>query len=167
MSLREIIPTSFADVLNLFGISLQGQKDNSFVLTGEVTPVVLVGSTTEIQSISSPMTMNIPATLGDVAAPAAGALLADTGALEAGVYSVFVHVGCQNTANSGDFIIQRRNAANAANLWQIRSGLKVADSETSFQFTCRLEVNERIRVVEANIGSYTVLANIWTERLGA
>jgi len=29
MSLKEVIPTSFADLLNLFGISLQGNKDNT------------------------------------------------------------------------------------------------------------------------------------------
>lgn len=166
MSLREVIPTSFADVLNLFGISLQGNKDNSFVLRGEVTPVVLVGSTTEIQSISTPMTLGIPATNGDLSAPADLTILADTGPLAAGVYAVFVTAGQTNAGNSAGFRIQRRNAANSVTIWETLDALKAADAGKYFQFTCRLEVNERIRVQEWLAASSIIRVNIWTERLG-
>lgn len=167
MSLREVIPTSFADVLNLFGISLQGNKDNTFVLRGEVTPVVLVGSTTEIQSISTPMTLDVPATGGDLAAPADLTILADTGPLADGVYAVYVTVGQTNAANSAGFRIQRRNAANAVTIWETLDAIKTADGGKYFQFVCRLNINERIRVQEWLAGSSTIRVNIWTERLGA
>lgn len=167
MSLREIIPTSFADVLNLFGISLQGNKDNTFVLRGEVTPVVLVGSTTEIQSISTPMTLDVPITGGDIVTPADLTVLADTGPLVAGVYAVQISIGQTNAGNSAGFRIQRRDAANAISLWSTLDALKAADGGKYFQFTCRIEADERIRVIESLVASATVRVNIWTERLGA
>jgi len=113
------------------------------------------------------MTLEIPSTGGTLAAPAANAVLADTGALIAGIYSVYIDIGQTNVVNSGDFTIQRRDAANATSLWEIKSGLRGSDFSKAWQLTMRLEENERIRVVETSLGSYTVRANIWTQRLGA
>lgn len=166
MSLRELIPTSFADLLNLFGISLRGEKDNSFVLVGEVSPVVLVGSTTEIQSISTPMTLEIPATGGDLVTPADLAILADTGPKAAGVWAIYVSIGQTNAGNSAGFRIQRRDAANAVTLWETLDAIKAADGGKYFQFACRLELNERIRVQEWLAASSTIRCNIWSQRLG-
>lgn len=169
MSLREVIPSSFTDLLNLFGISLQSQKDNSFVLNGEVLPVVLVGSTTQIEAISTPLLQDVPFSAGRVAGPGAGAVLADSGVQQAGVYAFKVMVGqLLNSGNGTDWAIQRRDAANAANIWeQIATmyGSQPGYYETSG--TLRLQVNERVRVIEITASALvTVQANLWLQRIG-
>lgn len=168
MSLRELIPTSFADLLNLFGISLQGQKDNSFVLIGEVQPVVLVGSTTEIQSISTPITCDVPFTAGFLVAPALNTIAADTLAQPAGLYAA--KIVCGGRPNSGiqiGYAIERRDAANAANIWSQDLGLwesgiflEVVD------LTVRLQINERLRVRVTGAATMSAQANIWLQRIG-
>lgn len=169
MSLREVIPSSFTDLLNLFGISLQSQKDNSFVLNGEVLPVVLVGSTTQIEAISTPLLQDVPFTAGRVAGPGAGAVLADTGAQAAGVYAFKVMVGqLLNSGNGADWAIQRRDAANAANVWE-QIGTFYASQPGFFETsgTLRLQVNERLRVIAVTAAALTtVQADIWLQRIG-
>lgn len=171
MSLKEIIPLNFADLLNYFGISLQGQKDNTFVLRGDVLPTVLVGSVVPIQAISSEMTLDIPYTAGPLAAGTApNTVHADTGPLLSGTYAITILFGCDITAGSNQcYLIQRRDAANAANIWSqqytfyTQSGL--ADILT---FTMRLNPGERLRVLNSILSTFTTeQVSIWAVRTGA
>lgn len=168
MSLREIIPQGFTDLLNLFGISLQSQKDNTFELQGTVIPVALVASTTEIQAVSTPMTLDVPATAGELVAPVAGTILADTGQLAGGTYAVTVMVGARVTPGTSiDYYLQRRNAANAANIWQ-QSGFlwTSAPGLQVHQFVARFDPLERLRALAITNGTLTAQVSIWTQRLG-
>jgi len=171
MSLREIIPVSFADLLNYFGISLQSQKDNTFVLRGEVVPTVLVGSVVPITAVSNPMTLDVPYTAGSLAAgTAANTVHADTGALASGVYAVTLMFGCDATAGSDqDYYIQRRDAANAANIWQQEYGFKNSAQLNSFvTFAMRLNTGERLRVLNKMVSTFTTeQVSIWAQRIGA
>jgi len=171
MSLKEIIPVSFADLLNYFGISLQSQKDNTFVLRGDVLPTVIVGSVAPILAISSPMTLDVPFTAGSLAAgTAANTVHADTGALASGTYAVTIMFGCDATAGSDqDYYIQRRDAANAANIWQQEFGFKnSAQLNASLTFTMRLNTGERLRVLNKILSTYTTeQVSIWAVRTGA
>lgn len=171
MSLKEIIPVSFADLINFFGISLQSQKDNTFVLTGQVVPTVLVGSTVAIQSISSPMTLDVPFTAGPLAAgTAANTVHADTGALISGVYAVTLMFGCDISAGTfQDYFIQRRDAANAANIWeqQFAQGVQSATGEI-ITFAMRLQTGERLRVLNKVLSTFTSeQVSIWMQRISA
>lgn len=171
MSLKEIIPVSFADLLNYFGISLQSQKDNSFVLHGDVLPTVLVGSVVPITAVSNPMTLDVPFTAGSKAAgTAANTVYADTGPLVSGVYAVTLIFGCDATAGSDqDYYIQRRDAANAVNIWQQEYGFKNSAQTSGFMsFAMRLNTGERLRVLNKIVSNFTTeQVSIWAQRIGA
>lgn len=171
MSLKEIIPVSFADLLNYFGISLQSQKDNSFVLHGDVLPTVIVGSVAPILAISSPMTLDVPFTAGPLAAgTAANTVHADTGQQLSGTYAVTIIFGCDATAGSDqDYYIQRRDAANAANIWVQEFGFKnSAQINGVLSFTMRLNTGERLRVINKIVSGFTTeQVSIWLVRTGA
>lgn len=168
MSLREVIPSSFVELLDLFGISLRGEKDNTFVLSGEVSPVVLVGSTTQIQAISTPMNMDVPATVGFTAAPAINTVLADTGQLTPGLYAVRAILAGRTTSGAQcAAALQRRDAANAATIWNQEIGVtESAGLLMDISMTARVQLNERIRIITTSAASMSVQANIWTQRLG-
>jgi len=171
MSLKEIIPVSFGDLLNYFGISLQSQKDNSFVLHGDVLPTVIVGSVAPILAISSPMTLDVPFTAGSLAAgTAANTVHADSGAQLSGQYAVTILFGCDATAGSDqDYYIQRRDAANAANIWQQEFGFKNSTQlNGQLSFTMRLNTGERLRVLNKMISTFTTeQVSVWLVRTGA
>lgn len=171
MSLKEIIPISFADLLNYFGISLQSQKDNTFVLRGDVLPTVIVGSVVPIQAISSPMTLDVPFTAGSLAAGAgANTVHADSGPQLSGTYAVTIMFGADATAGSDvDYYIQRRDAANAANIWQQEYSFKNSAQITgSLTFTMRLNTAERLRVLNKAVSTFTTeQVSIWLVRIGA
>jgi hypothetical protein len=85
---------------------------------------------------------------GIVIAPAANAVIADTGALPAGVYRVIVHVGSTGVAALGKGMsYEHRNAANSANVRTFTWPTPAAYSIEQYYVTVAL--NERIRVVNA------------------
>lgn len=81
------------------------------------------------------------------AAPAAGAVLADSGALVAGLYDIKVEMACSDTPAPGRGMkVEHRNAANNATI-RVLGG---ATPETTVQvehFRYRLAANERVRVI--------------------
>lgn len=83
----------------------------------------------------------------DSIAPAAGAVIADTGALPAGKYDIEVTMAVLAAAAPGQgVIIEHRNAANAATLNRL-GGTSAGCSEQIFVNDWVLALNERIRVV--------------------
>lgn len=91
-------------------------------------------------------------TQGVTVAPAAGTVLADTGALATGIYdlSVIVH---QNEAAGANFEFQWRNAGNTANL--VAQRLRNDAGGSPLQFYLMLEIqtdNERFRVTNVAAG---------------
>ncbi|MBI4598008.1 MAG: hypothetical protein HY737_06380 [Candidatus Omnitrophica bacterium] len=86
-------------------------------------------------------------TAGEQIAPAANAVLADTGALAVGVYDVDVFI-THNEPGSNRFVLQWRDAANAANL--TLQTIRLAEQRSFIHFHLVLEIetaNERFRVL--------------------
>jgi len=156
-----LIETSFPNVIRRLLARYSGE---SFDLGLTVHPVTIVDTDISLSAISNTAPLNIPATEGDKAAPAADTLLADTGALDEGTWDITIGLFA-NEANS--FLIQRRNAANTANVWQFR--YRWSDSGRPFPLqNLRVVVNqdERIRVVNEGIaaGGTTYAAHIWSRQ---
>jgi len=86
-------------------------------LSDTVIPVALVDSEVTLNASASTPLVNVPASGGELTAPAANTRLATTGALPAGPYSMVFWVAAneQNTAR-----LRRRNAADTADVWSFR-----------------------------------------------
>jgi hypothetical protein len=85
---------------------------------------------------------------GIVIAPAANAVVADSGPLAAGVYRVVVHMGSTGIAAVGKGMsYEHRNAANGANIATFTVPTPVAFRTELYYVSVAL--NERIRVVNA------------------
>lgn len=90
---------------------------------------------------------------GQLTAPIAGAVIADTGALAAGDYLVEIEAGSADTLAAGKGIrIEHRNAANAAN---VRQGTVVpAGAHATFRWArVTVAANERIRATVAGVAA--------------
>lgn len=123
------------------------QRFGAFFLGEVVVPVAVVdASAVTIASVSTPQNVGTPASAGEVVNPGAGAVMADTGALAAGTYTFTVWGGGNATHI---FRIQRRDAANAADIWSaiVASGLV----PSVWQFRITLAANERVRCVSAGV----------------
>lgn len=84
---------------------------------------------------------------GSSAAPAGSAVIADSGALAAGTYDVYVEMAAQDiTAVGRGMIVEHRNAANAATLKQL-GGCSAPDSHMVSIARVVVALNERIRVI--------------------
>jgi hypothetical protein len=85
-----------------------------------------------------------------VAAPGAGAAIVDTGQLAAGTYRVEIVAAFADTLAAGKaLLVQHRNAANGANIWELP-----APAGQPLAFTIeRLVVadNERVRVINGAV----------------
>lgn len=94
--------------------------------------------------------------------PTTGTVMADSGALTAGNYVVGVIVGQSAVAR---YTVQRRNAANGANVGDTLVLYGAAGQSGQYQLRTPLEAGERIRVVmTADLtGTSSVLVN--TEKL--
>lgn len=92
---------------------------------------------------------------GTQVAPAANTVLADTTALPAGVYDVIITLGDTAVTVNSSFVIQHRNAANAANLMTIPiiggSGAGPSGT-TTVVFAYEIALNERLRVLNEIAG---------------
>ena len=171
MSLRALIPGGITSLLTFFGITPRGNEDVSFELSGVVVPTAIVGSLTTLQATSTPMLLGTPFTNGDQVAPAANTVLADTGAQAAGTYQLRIQFNESAAANNTvSLLIQRRNAANAANIWQERVMITNTAGYAPFgelNLYVTLADQERIRVI-TEVGSAAasvVSASIWANRL--
>lgn len=100
---------------------------------------------------------------GELTNPADDAVVADTGALTAGIYEF--RVGCGATA-AAHFAVQRRNAANGANVGDVVILYAAAGQTGMYPLTYKLEEGERVRVImdDALTGGASVFIN--GEKLG-
>jgi len=140
--------TNFQSLLTELGIT---RNNIPFALRSEVTPVVLVGGTVSFVAAPTPA-YNVTDifTLGPTTAPAINTVLADTGPLPIGAYTVQVVVAVEE-ANTIEF--SWRDAPNTADLRQIR--LPTATGQFTIVFQTRLNVqndNERFRVLNLVAG---------------
>jgi len=130
-----------------------------FTLDGNVVPVVLVDSGVSfVAAPTPPYQVTDIFTAGPLVAPIAGTVLADSGPLPAGPYSVqaFVSMGDSNFIQ-----FQWRDVANAASLWtqDMFNIITNVGGPATVQFSARFQVanaNERFRVVIPGAGGVGV-----------
>ena len=145
--------TNFQSLLTELGIT---RNNIPFVLKNDVVPVVLVGGTVSFLAAPTPAYQVTDIfTAGVQVAPAVNFVLADTGPLAVGAFTVqFIFNADENTR----FAIQWRDAANAANLWLHEFPLlgAAAGGDPRVHFTLRFDVqnqNERFRVLNLIVGT--------------
>jgi len=102
-----------------------------------------------------------PYTEGEQTDPADDALMADTGALAAGNYEFVVTVG---GSAAGDFAVQRRNAANNANVGTPVVIKGPAGQSGQYRYMTTLEAGERVRIVMDDALEGTAAAALNGER---
>jgi hypothetical protein len=161
--IARITNTFFTSLLDRLGV--RPPFRDGFELSSVVTPVSIVDSDVPISSVTTPPIIDSSSTQGILLQPAAGTLLADTGALAQGTYLFRILVGTDRNVSGGGCVeIQRRDAGNAANLYRIL--LPMSDSGPQMYdllLNAKLSANERIRVVVTSsfTAGLSVLANIF------
>ena len=95
----------------------------------------------------------------DTTNPTTSDILADTGAVQGGVYEVRVTVGASAAAK---FAVQRRNAGNSATVGDVVVVYCAANASVCHPLKFELEPNERVRVTMATSltgnGAVTIMA---------
>ena len=114
------------------------------------------GTVSFLASPTPPYSVTDIFTAGVVVAPVANTVLADTGPLPVGAYSIQVFI----SAGEGNrYLFQWRNAANSADLWtQNMRDAPNADPRL-IEFSTRLNIlndNERFRVLNGIVGTAAV-----------
>jgi hypothetical protein len=101
-----------------------------------------------------------PETEGPLTDPTSGTLMADSGAVpHTGLYRAYV--GCNSTA-AATFSIQRRNAANGANVGDVLT--KYVTGTAQFVYLFNLVASERVRVVMGANLTGNAAADVWLEQ---
>lgn len=161
MAIARITSTFFTNLINRLGI--RPAFANGFMLSDTVLPVSLVDSDITLTSIVTPTILDTPATGGQLAAPVINTVIADTGALAAGNYSAYIVIAQDKSVSQNDYALQRRDSANAANVWtQLFSTRDAAQSVVVLTFAFTVLASERLRIIMNTAGAGTVQASIWT-----
>ena len=143
---------------------------DGFDLINVVQPVTLVDSDIVLPVTQSTILMDLAFTAGALGAPAINTVLADVGPQLAGTYNILVLASAMDAAAVANpqIALQRRDAANAANIWEQRFLFSAtAGGPTQLQilqqFRVQLQTNERIRIINTVAGgaASTYHANIW------
>lgn len=104
-----------------------------------------------------------PYTQGELTDPTAGTVTADSGAVAlGGNYEVIVTLGASAPAQ---FQLQRRNAANGANVGNVPIIYGPAGQSGQYRFLYRLEPTERVRVVMDDNLTGTAVVSLNLEQL--
>lgn len=106
---------------------------------------------------------------GILSGPAANAVMADTGQLEAGVYDVQTIITPNTGTITQRFAVEHRDAANAANLavWNwLHAGTPAGGAGVYWSLGYEFAANERLRIINlvASNAGETVAATIFARR---
>lgn len=154
-SLARITSTFFTGLINRLGI--RPPFPEGFEMSNVVQPVSIVDSDISFSAVQTSQLLDTPFTAGVLAAPAANTVLADSGALAEGNYQVYCLMSAADGTAGASFNIQRRNAANAANIWEqalwgIGSGPVGQSGIQPVSFRVFLAAGERIRITNRLAG---------------
>jgi len=145
--LYQITANFFLGVINRLGV--RPPPPEAFLLSNVVTPVTIVDTDIAIPAFNTTPALGAPFTQGPIAAPAAGTLLADTGAqLASGTITVTIFGAAALEPSGTTVLIQRRNAANAANIWETAANIGIQGGNFPFSLQVPILLNERLRVVQ-------------------
>jgi len=165
MQVARITATFFTSLITRLGI--QPPFSEGFLMSNTVQPVSIVDSDIVLTAVTTSITQGNPYTAGELAAPAANTVNADTGAQAAGNYAYRIQIAHNVAANVNyQWRIERRDAANAANIWgQIVSFWTAGTAFQDLSGTLTLAAGERLRVINVSgpLG-LTVQASIWLVR---
>jgi len=133
-------------------LSIRG-RIGALAVSDVIIPTVSLGQTVPLDvSVLPPAFRSTDIfTLGLLTAPAANAILADTGQLAAGTFDVIVHFNPASDAGANDrrCVLQHRNAGNTANLMTIEVNYSrlLGSAAPLFPFGYEVALNERLRVL--------------------
>lgn len=117
-----------------------------------IQPVALVNSQVTLEATLSEAAMQF-ATNGTLVAPIAGAIMAGTGQLPAGRYLFRIYVNWADN-NSQSCLIQHRDAADAANIWEHELHIHpTMATRFTEEWVEDLSANERIRLVVRSVAA--------------
>lgn len=143
-------PLLVADMLRLLNVK---GAIGRLQLADIVIPIISLGDVVQpTVAIRSPSFRSTDVfSAGILAGPAAGTIMADTGALEAGTYDVQILYSGAETTNRTATVVEHRNAANTATLMTF-SIIQDVNANRGFTiaymaFGYELSVNERLRVI--------------------
>jgi hypothetical protein len=164
------VNATFDALLQRLQIYAADRGELSHMYEATIIPVVLVdaGGVT-LQATSTPFPLGTPASAGELTAPAAATRLADTGALAAGQWNVFLMAGCQDTSN---LRLKKRNSGDTADVWAQRlyargGGTATRDETFDIIGPLRITLANNERLVVETVGGSTAgaiyNANIWTQ----
>lgn len=153
-TLSKITNNFFVSLINRLGV--RPPPPDSFVLSNVVTPVSIVDTDVALTSVSTSQLLDTANSVGEQLVPAANTVLADTGAQTPGNYLLQILISGIDAVNTPVIALQRRNAANAANIWEhsfyAPSGAAVAQVKVILNIRVTLLLNERVRVINLNVG---------------
>jgi hypothetical protein len=160
--LSKITNTFFTTLINRLGV--RPAPPEGFELINTVQPVSIVDADISLPAIVSTQLLGSANSAGIQTAQADGTVLADSGAMAAGDYLVYILAMGFDTAIFPRVALQRRDAANAVTVWQQQFVGSVASPlNVMMGAKIRLELNERIRVLQ--VGTFAAgcssQANIW------
>lgn len=166
-SLARITSTFFTSLINRLGV--RPPPDEGYLLSNVVTPVSLVDSDITLSAQVTTLNCSSPATQGELAAPVAATLLADTGPLAAGTYNVLLMAGASIGGNFNiDFRLQRRDAANAATIWGQLFSINVNGAQNLvIPFRLTVADQERLRAISVtnSIAASLYQVSIFSEKV--
>lgn len=163
----ELVPITNNFFVNLITrLGLKPPPSLGWSMATVVTPVSIVDSDITLSAISTTQLLDTPFTAGVQAAPVINTVLADSGAQNAGNYFVTLMMSCSEGITNNTLALQRRDAANAANIWEQRfyTLLNTVDS-TRMVMNCQVKLsqNERLRILNLVAGGAGSVyhVNLW------
>lgn len=153
--IARITSTFFTNLISRLGI--RPPFSEGFEVSNVIQPVSIVDSDITFSALSTTQSLGTPFTVGALGAPAAGTVLADTGAQNAGIYQLFIVMSAGDGVGTPAMDLQRRDAANAANIWVQRfwgmgGGPNGQSGTAPMSFRVELAASERIRVTVGPAG---------------
>jgi hypothetical protein len=138
--------TAFSGVLSRLG---SAPNLGGFALDTVVTPVSLVDSDITLAAQVSTPLVNVPATAGELVAPAINTRLATTGPLPAGPYSMTFWISADE---NNTFRLRRRNAADTLDVWSARLSGQAGRTFLNLSLRLVLASNEFVVIENAAAG---------------
>jgi len=134
-------------------LNIRGPLGNLKVLD-TIVPVVSLGDVVQstVQVVAPAFRSSDVFSAGVQVAAAANTVHADTLSLAAGIYDVTLQLSCGENSLNTNFVLEHRNAANAANLMTIpivMNSISNAASPSTWSFGYELALNERLRILNA------------------
>lgn len=162
--LSSITATFFVNLINRLGV--RPPPPDGFDLVNTVQPVSIVDSEAGIISADTSQLLDVPFSAGTQTNPGTGFVLADTGPQNAGNWLLFMLLQGIDAGGNPSISVQRRDAANATNVWvQQIIGTVTGSLQGLIPLKMRvvLQQGERVRLVTSGPTTAGSLfqASIW------